>query len=272
MSITSSTTLTLSPSPQSFQQVSNTTMSATATPQFYTTSFPTVTPTYSPTQNATLPIIVVDGQATNMTTTNALLGTTLALIIVAVALAAGRYLPAGFVQRLRRMIPQKTIDNFKSDPLGSVTAMVNDPKSILKNLQIPGSVQSIADIVPQELKNKFVPESVQKLITPSTATVPHVEANTEDERTERPSTPEDHKPSRRAPSPLPVGEVVEHAPEPKQEVETVTGITEDSGVIVQTNKEPFTRQSSSILQINTEDLAAVRAFLDAKGTTHSVLA
>jgi hypothetical protein len=32
------------------------------------------------------------------------------------------------------------------------------------------------------------------------------------------------------------------------------------------------RTSSSILQINTEDLAAVRAFLDAKGTTHNVLA
>lgn len=234
-------------------------MSATATPQFYTTSFPTVTPTYSPTKNATLPIIVVDGQATNMTTTNALLGATLALIIVAVALAAGRYLPAGWAQRFRRMVPQKTIDDFKRDPLGSVTAMVNDPKSILKDIQIPDSVNSIADMVPQELKDKFVPESVQKLLTPSAATVPHVEANTEDEKIERSSTPE-HKPSRRAPSPTPVGEV-----------ETVSGITEDSGVIVETNKEPLARQPSTILQINTEDLAAVQAFLNAKGTTHNVL-
>jgi len=260
----------LSPSPQSFQQVSNTTMSATSTPQFYTTSFPTVTPTYSPTQNATLPIIVVDGQATNMTTTNALLGSTLALIIVAVALAAGRYLPVGWTQRFRRMIPQKTIDDFKRDPLGSVTAMVNDPKSILKSIKIPDSVKSITDMVPQELKDKFVPESVQKLVAPSAATVPHVEANTEDEKTERPSTPEDDKSSRRAPSPMPVGEV-EHTPQPKKEVETVTGITEDSGVIVEAKTEPLIRQSSSILQINTEDLAAVRAFLDAKGTTHTVL-
>jgi hypothetical protein len=270
MSITSSTSITITPSPQSFQQVSNTTMSATATPQFYTTSFPTVTPTYSPTQNATLPIIVVDGQATNMTTTNALIGATLALIIVAVALAAGRYLPAGSLQRFRRMIPQKTIDDFKRDPLGSVTAMVNDPKSVLKSIKIPDSVKSIADMLPQDLKDKFVPESVQKLVAPSTASVPHVEANTEDEKTERPSTPEDHKSSRRAPSPLPVGEVAEHVPEPEKEVETVTGITEDSGVIVDANKEQLIRQSS-ILQINTEDLAAVRAFLDAKGTTHTVL-
>jgi hypothetical protein len=238
-------------------------MSATSTPQFYTTSFPTVTPTYSPTQNATLPIIVVDGQATNMTTTNALLGSTLALIIVAVALAAGRYVPAGWAQRLRRMVPQKTIDDFKRDPLGSVTAMVNDPKSMLKDIQIPDSVKSITNIVPQELKDKFVPDSIQKLITPSTATVPHVDADTVDDKLERPSTPK----SRQAPHPL----RVEHAPEPKQEVEEVTGITEDSGVIVQTTKEPLIRQSSSILQINTEDLAAVRAFLDAKGTTHSVL-
>jgi hypothetical protein len=245
-------------------------MSATATPQFYTTSFPTVTPTYSPTQNANLPIIVVDGQATNMTTTNALLAATLALIIVAVALAAGRYVPAGWAQRLRRMVPQKTIDDFKRDPLGSVTAMVNDPKSMLKDIQIPDSVKSITNIVPQELKDKFVPDSVQKLLAPSTATVPHVAANTEDEKTERPSSPEHTQQSRRAPSPMPVGEV-EHTAQPKKEVETVTGITEDSGVIVEAKTEPLIRQSSFILQINTEDLAAVRAFLDAKGTTHSVL-
>jgi hypothetical protein len=167
------------------------------------------------------------------------------------------------------MVPQKTIDDFKRDPLGSVTAMVNDPKSVLKSIKIPDSVKSIADMVPQDLKDKFVPESVQKLIAPSAATVPHVEANTEDEKTERPSTPE-HKPSRRAPSPMPVGEV-EHAPELKQEVETVTGITEDSGVMVESKHEPLARQPSTILQINTEDVVAVRAFLEARGSTHNVV-
>jgi hypothetical protein len=234
-------------------------MSATATPQFYTTSFPTVTPTYSPTQNATLPIIVVDVQGTNMTTTNALIGATLALIIVAVALAAGRYVPAGWAQRFRRMVPQKTIDDFKRDPLGSVTAMVNDPKSVLKSIKIPDSVKSITDMVPQELKDKFVPESVRQLVDPSAATVPHVEANTEDEKIERSSTPE-HKPTRLAPSPIPVGEV-----------ETVSGITEDSGVIVETNKEPLARQPSTILQINTDDVAAVKAFLESRGAKNKVI-
>jgi hypothetical protein len=113
-------------------------------------------------------------------------------------------------------------------------------------------------MVPKDIKDKFVPDSIQKLITPSTATVPHVDA-----KTERPSTLE----SRRAPSPL----RVEHAPEPKQEVEEVTGITEDLGVISQTTKEPISRQSSSILQINTEDLAAVQAYLKQKGTDHKVI-
>jgi hypothetical protein len=203
-----------------------------------------------------------------MTTTNALLGTTLALIIVAVALAAGRYVPAGWAQRFRRMIPQKTIDNFKSDPLGSVTAMVNDPKSILKSIKIPDSVKSIADMVPKDLKDKFVPESVRQLVAPSAATVPHVEADTGDERIERPSTPKDHKPSRRAPSPLPVGQVVEHAPEPEKEI---TGITEDSGVIVEANKETILRQPSSILQIKPEDLDAVQAYLNHKGTDYKII-
>ena len=123
-------------------------------------------------------------------------------------------------------------------------------------------------MVPQELKDKFVPQSVQNLISPSTATVPHVDTDTGDEKIERPSTPEHHKPTRRAPSPTPIGEVVEHAREPEKEV---TGITEDSGVIVEANKEGIIRQPSTILQINTEDLAAVRAFLDAKGTTHNIL-
>jgi hypothetical protein len=258
-SLSHTSSATVSPSHQSFQQVSNTTMTATATPQFYTTSFPTVTPTYSPTQNATLPIIMVDGQATNMTTTNALLAATLALIIVAVALAAGRYVPAGWAQRFRRMVPQKTIDDFKRDPLGSVTAIVNDPNSILKDIKIPDSVKSITNLVPQELKDKFVPESVLQLVAPSTATVSHVQADAKDDKIERPSTPE-HKPTRLAPSPIPVGEV-----------ETVTGITEDSGVILKTNKELLVRQPSTTLQINTEDVAAVKAFLESRGTSHNVL-
>ena len=274
-SVTVSSSGSFSSTPQSFQQISNMTMSTTSTPQFMVTAYPTTSPTYSPTQNATLPIVVVDVQGTNMTTTNALIGATLALIIVAVALAAGRYVPAGSLQRLRRMIPQSTIDNFKRDPLGSVTEMVNDPNSILKNIKIPDSVKSIADLVPQELKDKFVPESVQKLIAPSTATVPHVDADTGDEKTESPPTPE-IKQSRHAPSPLPVEEV-HHVPAPvhitesEKEADKVIGITEDSGIIVDTNKETLIRQPSTILQINTEDLAAVRAFLEARGVENKII-
>jgi len=205
-----------SPLPQSFQQVNNisTTMSATTTPQFYTTSFPTLTPTYSPTQNATLPIIVVDGQATNMTTTNALIGTVLALLIVGVALVAGRYIPAKWTEKLRRAVPQSTIDKFKNDPLGSVTALVNDPKSILKDIQIPDSVNSIA---------KFVPTSVQNLIASSTATAP-----------------------------------VDH-------VSKAATITEDSGVVV------VAPQPSTTLHVNTEDVAAVKAFLEARTAENKVI-
>jgi len=182
-------------------------MSATSTPQFYTTAFPTVTPTYSPTQNATLSIIVVDGQATNMTTTNALIGATLALIIVAVALAAGRYLPAGSLQRLRRMIPQKTIDNFKRDPLGSVTAMVNDPKSMLKDIQIPDSVKSLSDMVPQSIKDKVVPKELQELvgISPS-ATVPHIETETSPQPPASSRKIDIAPPARRAIAPEAIGE------------------------------------------------------------------
>jgi len=241
------------------------------------TAYPTTSPTYSPTQNATLPIIVVDGQATNMTTTNALIGATLALIIVAVGLAAGRYVPVGWVQRFRRMVPQSTIDDFKRDPLGSVTAMVNDPKSILKSIKIPDSVKSITDMVPKDLKDKFVPDSIKKLIAPSAATVPHLEVDTGDDKAECPPTSED-KPTRHAPSPMPIEELEETSQltpaassEPEKEVDKATGISEDSGVIVETSKENISRQPSTILQINTEDLAAVQAYLKQKGADHKII-
>ena len=250
-------------------------MSATSTPQFYTTAFPTTSPTYSPTQNATLPIIVVDGQATNMTTTNALIGSTLALIIVAVALAAGRYLPAGWVQRCRRMIPQSTIDNFKRDPLGSVTAMVNDPKSVLKNIniQIPDSVKSLSDMVPQSIKDKIVPKELQELVgvAPS-ATVPHIdtpETSPQPPASSRKIDIAPPPPVRRAIAPEPIQEEKEEEEEEDEEkkVEAVTGVSEDSGVIVKKNEEPL----STILKIDPADLEAVKALLESRNASHVVL-
>jgi hypothetical protein len=148
-----------------------------------------------------------------MTTTNALIGATLALMIVAVGLAAARYIPAKWTEKLRTVVPQSTIDKFKNDPLGSVTAMVNDPNSILKDIQIPDSVKSIA---------KFVPESVQKLVASSTATAP-----------------------------------IDH-------VSQAAAITEDSGVVVPP-------QPSTTLHVNTEDVAAVKAFLEARNTENKII-
>jgi len=247
-------------------------MSATSTPQFYTTAFPTVTPTYSPTQNATLPIIVVDGQATNMTTTNALIGATLALIIVAVALAAGRYLPAGSLQRLRRMIPQKTIDNFKRDPLGSVTAMVNDPKSMLKDIQIPDSVKSLSDMVPQSIKDKVVPKELHELvgIAPS-ATVPHIETETSPQPPASSRKIDIAPPVRRAIAPEPIAEEKEEdlSPPPEPEPEKKEIVTVDTGVIVA--KDETKTSGPTLIEIKPEDLEAIKAFMDSRNVHHVIL-
>lgn len=260
-------------------------MSATSTPQFMVTAYPTTSPTYSPTQNATLPIVVVDVQATNMTTTNALIGATLALIIVAVALAAGRYLPAGWAQRCRRIIPQSTIDNFKRDPLGSVTAMVNDPKSVLKSIKIPDSVKSLSDMVPQSIKDKVVPKELQELvgIAPS-ATVPHIDTDTPAEKPES-VTPETSPPPpassrkidiapsppvRRAITPEPIVEEKEQEvleEEKDVKVESVTGVVEDSGVILKKEDEVL----STILKIDPADLEAVQALLKSRSGSQVVL-
>ena len=276
-SVSVSSSGSLSASPQSFQQVNNisTAMSATSTPQFMFTAYPTTSPTYSPTQNATLPIIVVDGQATNMTTTNALIGITLALIIVAVALAAARYLPAGSLQRCRRMIPQSTIDSFKRDPLGSVTAMVNDPKSVLKNIniQIPDSVKSLSDMVPQSIKDKVVPKELQELvgIAPS-ATVPHIDTDEVTPETS-PQPPASSRkidiapspPVRRAMTPEPIVEEKEEDDDVK--VESVTGVIEDTGIVRKKDDEVL----STILKIDPADLEAVQALLKSRSGSQVVL-
>lgn len=257
-------------------------MSATSTPQFMVTAYPTTSPTYSPTQNATLPIIVVDGQATNMTTTNALIGSTLALIIVAVALAAGRYLPAGWVQRCRRMVPQSTIDNFKRDPLGSVTAMVNDPKSVLKSIKIPDSVKSITDMVPQSIKDRIVPKELQELVgvAPS-ATVPHIDTDTPAEKPESvtpetsPRPPASSRkidiapPVRRAITPEPIAEEKEE----EEKVKAVTGVTEDSGIVLSAEPKKAEEEEppSTILKIDPADLEAVKALLESRNASHVVL-
>jgi outer membrane biosynthesis protein TonB len=239
------------------------------------TAYPTTSPTYSPTQNATLPIIVVDGQATNMTTTNALIGATLALIIVAVALAAGRYLPAGWAQRFRRMIPQSTIDKFKRDPLGSVTEMVNDPKSILKSLKLPDSVM---DIVPQSIKDNFMPadEAVGVVESepepepePERKAVPKTEPKTEPKV--------DLEPERKlTPTPEPEREPIQKVVfEPEATTDAVLPRTESheavelGGVIVQEQKEEI--RNPITLQISADDLAEIQSMLAEKKKAHAVI-
>jgi hypothetical protein len=252
------------------------------------TAYPTTSPTYSPTQNATLPIIVVDGQATNMTTTNALIGATLALIIVAVALAAGRYLPPGLLQRCRRMVPQSTIDNFKRDPLGSVTAMVNDPKSVLKSIKIPESVKSLSDMVPQSIKDKIVPKELQELVG---ASVPRIDTDTPAEKPES-VTPETSPPPpassrkidiapsppvRREIAPEPIAEekeqeVLEEEDEKEKDVKVddVTGVVEDGGIVVRKVEEEK-EVLSTILKIDPADLEAVQALLKSRSGSQVVL-
>jgi len=249
-------------------------MSATSTPQFMFTAYPTTSPTYSPTKNATLPIIVVDGQATNMTTTNALIGSALALIIVAVALAAGRYLPAGFIQRFRRMIPQSTIDNFKRDPLGSVTAMVNDPKSVLKSIKIPDSVKSLSDMVPQSIKDKVVPKELQELvgIAPS-ATVPHIETETSPQPPASSRKIDITPPVRRAIAPEPIAEEKEEdlSPPPEPEPEKKEVVTVDTGVIVAKDETETKTSGPTLIEIKPEDLEAIKAFMDSRNVHHVIL-
>ena len=241
-------------------------MSASSTPQFMVTAYPTTSPTYSPTQNATLPIIVVDGQATNMTTTNALIGSTLALIIVAVALAAGRYLPAGWAQRFRRMIPQSTIDKFKRDPLGSVTEMVNDPKSILKSLKIPDSVKSVMDMVPPEIKDKFMPTGeAEAEAEAATEAVGVVE-----------SEPEPEPERKRVREPSPARKVL-FEPEPSKDIVDVPvlprtdshEVVDLGGVIVREQKDEI--RNPVTLQISADDLAEIQSMLAEKKKAHAVV-
>jgi hypothetical protein len=176
------------------------------------------------------------------------------------------------------MVPQSTIDGFKRDPLGSVTAMVNDPKSILKSIKIPDSVKSLSDMVPQSIKDKIVPKELQELVgvAPS-ATVPHIDTDTEAVTPE--TSPQPPASSRKidiAPPPPPVRRAI--TPEPIQEekeeeeevnAEAVTGVIEDGGVVVAEPKKEETL--STLLKIDPADLEAVKAFLDSRSGSHVVL-
>jgi hypothetical protein len=183
------------------------------------------------------------------------------------------------------MVPQSTIDNFKRDPLGSVTAIVNDPKSILKNvnIQIPDSVRSLSDMVPQSIKDKIVPKELQELvgIAPS-ATVPHIDTEIPAEKPESvtpdtsPPAPASSRkidiapapPVRREIAPEPIAEEKEEEEEEEVKSNIVREVAEDGGVVV---TEPKKESLSTILKIDPADLEAVQALLSSRSGSQVVL-
>jgi hypothetical protein len=172
------------------------------------------------------------------------------------------------------MIPQKTIDNFKRDPLGSVTAMVNDPKSMLKDIQIPDSVKSLSDMVPQSIKDKVVPKELQELVgvAPS-ATVPHIETETSPQPPASSRKIDIAPPVRREIAPEPIQEDRAPSPpppEPEAEPEQKEVVNVDAGVIVPARDETIIHTPTTI-EIKPEDLDAVKAFMDSRNVHHVIL-
>jgi hypothetical protein len=173
------------------------------------------------------------------------------------------------------MIP----DSFKRDPLGSVTAMVNDPKSILKSIKIPDSVKSLSEMVPQDIKDKIVPKELQELvgIAPS-ATVPRIDTP----ETSPPPPASSRKieiapPIRRAITPEPIQEdrapsppprELESEPEPEPEKKEVVSV--DAGVVVLARDETKIHTPTTI-EIKPEDLDAVKAFMESRNVPHVIL-
>jgi len=190
------------------------------------------------------------------------------------------------------MIPQSTIDSFKRDPLGSVTAMVNDPKSVLKNIniEIPDSVRSLSDMVPQSIKDKIVPKELQELVggTVPSATVPRIDTDTPESVT--PPPPASSRkidiapPVRRAPSPLPIIQeeeeqvlrepipqpVQERAPSPlhEPEHEKKEVVNMDGGIIVPNDETKI--QIPTTIEIKPEDLETIKAFMESRNVEHVI--
>jgi hypothetical protein len=176
------------------------------------------------------------------------------------------------------MIPQSTIDKFKRDPLGSVTEMVNDPKSILKSLKIPDSVKSVMDMVPPEIKDKFMPTGEAEAEAAAEA-VGVVESEPEpkpEPEPERKPEPEPEPERVREPSPVPTKKVV-FEPEPSKDIVDVPvlprtdshEVVDLGGVIVQEQKDEI--RNPITLQISADDLAEIQSILAEKKKAHAVV-
>jgi hypothetical protein len=175
------------------------------------------------------------------------------------------------------MIPQSTIDKFKRDPLGSVTEMVNDPKSILKSLKIPDSVM---EMVPPGIKDTFLPTTeAVGVVEPEPAPEPErkVEAEPERKLTPTPEPEPELKQERvREPSPVQSKKVV-FEPEATKDVVDVPvlprteshEIVDLGGVIVQEQKDEI--RNPVTLQISADDLAEIQSMLAEKKKAHAVV-
>jgi hypothetical protein len=190
------------------------------------------------------------------------------------------------------MIPQSTIDKFKRDPLGSVTEMVNDPKSILKSLKIPDSVM---EMVPPGIKDTFLPTTeavgVEPAVTPEPEPERKIVREPEPETTLRvepkpePQPEPERKPDPepelkqervREPSPVPSKKVV-FEPEATKDVVDVPvlprteshEVVDLGGVIVQEQKDEI--RNPVTLQISADDLAEIQSMLAEKKKAHAVV-
>jgi hypothetical protein len=169
------------------------------------------------------------------------------------------------------MIPQSTIDKFKRDPLGSVTEMVNDPKSILKSLKIPDSVKSVMDMVPPEIKDKFMP-------TGEAEAEGVVESKPEPQPEPKHEPEPQREPERvREPSPVPTRKVM-FEPEPSKDIVDVPvlprtdshEVVDLGGVIVEEPTKDEIRNPVT-LQISADDLAEIQSILAEKKKAHAVV-
>jgi hypothetical protein len=167
-------------------------------------------------------------------------------------------------------------DNFKRDPLGSVTAMVNDPKSVLKSIKIPDSVKSLSDMVPQSIKDKIVPKELQDIVgVGPSATVPRIDTP----ETSPPPPASSRKieiapPIRRALTPEPIAEEKEEedlSPPPEPEPEKKEVVTVDAGVIVAKDETETKTSGPTLIEIKPEDLEAIKAFMDSRNVHHVIL-
>lgn len=235
-----------------------------------------------------------------------MVGTLVAMMAIVLGMAISRYVPKNVILQIKHIIPQSFFDNFKRDPLGTLKN-IKIPTNLdqLRDM-IPEKLFNQEPTIDKSVSNVTAPDPVQHLViappppppqVPEPTVTPPLDEHVRHQVLELPVSPppaidhhtltEDTGIIVHRPEPF-QGPVLEPPPPPPplpednyvmpgQIIEEQTVVPNPAPIqlnmvqLVSAIKAP-SRTSSSILQINTEDLAAVRAFLDAKGTTHNVLA